>query len=138
MEYIPGEALSTLIKYAARQGERIEPRIAVSIVAGFLHGLHAAHEARNERGEPLEIVHRDVSPQNVLVGIDGVPRVVDFGVAKAVGRVHDDARGAAQREARVHVAGADPRNRGDAPLGHLRGVDRAVGVPRGAAPLRAG
>jgi serine/threonine-protein kinase len=53
-----------------------------------LHGLHAAHEARNDRGEPLEVVHRDVSPQNILVGIDGVSRVLDFGVAKAVGRLH--------------------------------------------------
>ena len=48
-------------------------------------GSHAAHEAKNERGEPLGIVHRDVSPQNVLVGVDGVARVLDFGVAKAAG-----------------------------------------------------
>jgi serine/threonine-protein kinase len=53
-----------------------------------LHGLHAAHEAKNERGEPLGIVHRDVSPQNILVGIDGVARVLDFGIAKAAGRAH--------------------------------------------------
>ena len=93
MEYVPGESLSKLVKYAARQGEPIEPRIAVTIVAGFLHGLHAAHEARSERGEPLELVHRDVSPQNVLVGADGVPRVVDFGVAKAIGRVQSTREG---------------------------------------------
>jgi serine/threonine protein kinase len=93
MEYIPGEALSKLARYVGQRAERIDPRIAVAIVAGFLHGLHAAHEARNERGEPLEIVHRDVSPQNVLVGTDGVARVVDFGVAKAVGRVHTTREG---------------------------------------------
>jgi eukaryotic-like serine/threonine-protein kinase len=93
MEYVPGESLSKLIKYAARQGEPIDPRIAVSIVAGFLHGLHAAHEARNEHGDLLELVHRDVSPQNVLVGVDGVPRVVDFGVAKAIGRSHTTREG---------------------------------------------
>ena len=64
------------------------PRVAAAIAAGFLHsGLHAAHEARSEQGEPLNIVHRDISPQNIIVGTDGVPRVVDFGVAKAVGRV---------------------------------------------------
>ncbi len=51
----------------------------------MLTGLHAAHEARGEAGEPLGIVHRDVSPQNVLVGVDGIARVLDFGVAKAVG-----------------------------------------------------
>ena len=59
----------------------------------MLHGLHAAHEAKNERGEPLGIVHRDISPQNILVGVDGVPRVLDFGVAKAVGRVQTTREG---------------------------------------------
>ena len=61
--------------------------IAVAVMSGVLHGLHAAHEARDERGEPLGIVHRDVSPQNILVGTDGVARVLDFGVAKAAGRL---------------------------------------------------
>jgi serine/threonine-protein kinase len=56
------------------------------MLSGVLHGLHAAHEARSERGEPLNVVHRDISPQNVLVGIDGVARVLDFGIAKASGR----------------------------------------------------
>src|SRR4029079_793317 len=61
-------------------------RLAVTVVTGVLHGLHAAHEATTEHGEPLHIVHRDVSPQNVIVGVDGVPRVFDFGVAKAAHR----------------------------------------------------
>ena len=62
-------------------------------MAGVLHGLHAAHEATNEQGEPLGIVHRDVSPQNILVGADGVARVLDFGVAKAAGRVQTTREG---------------------------------------------
>jgi serine/threonine-protein kinase len=86
MEYILGESLWRLLRQCAEIGERVEPRIGAAIVVGLLHGLHAAHEAHSEHGEPLEIVHRDVSPQNVLVGIDGVPRVVDFGIAKAAGR----------------------------------------------------
>jgi serine/threonine-protein kinase len=61
--------------------------VAVSVMGGVLRGLHAAHEARSERGEPLGIVHRDVSPQNVLIGIDGVTRLLDFGIAKASGRL---------------------------------------------------
>jgi serine/threonine-protein kinase len=55
--------------------------------------LHAAHEARSEQGHPLGIVHRDVSPQNILVGVDGVPRVLDFGVAKAAGRAQTTREG---------------------------------------------
>ncbi|PKN31789.1 MAG: hypothetical protein CVU63_22100, partial [Deltaproteobacteria bacterium HGW-Deltaproteobacteria-20] len=66
---------------------RIPLRIIASIMAGVLDGLHAAHEAKSEHGEPLGIVHRDVSPQNVIVGMDGVSRVLDFGVAKAAGRM---------------------------------------------------
>jgi len=84
MDYVQGESL-------ARLGRRriIAPRLVASIVCGALHGLHAAHEARNERGEPLNIVHRDVSPQNILVGVDGTARLLDFGVAKASGRAHN-------------------------------------------------
>ena len=62
-------------------------------MAGVLHGLHAAHEARDEQGAPLQIVHRDVSPQNVLVGVDGTARVLDFGVAKAAGRIQTTREG---------------------------------------------
>jgi eukaryotic-like serine/threonine-protein kinase len=86
MEYVQGESLARLVKTAAAQGGAIPPAFATTILSSVLHGLHAAHEARNELGEPLDIVHRDVSPQNILVGADGVARVLDFGVAKAVGR----------------------------------------------------
>jgi serine/threonine-protein kinase len=87
MDYVEGDSLSHLVKVAAARGERVPLPVASAIAVGLLTGLHAAHHARNEAGEPLEIVHRDVSPQNVIVGTDGVPRVVDFGVAKAAGRV---------------------------------------------------
>jgi serine/threonine protein kinase len=86
MEYVRGASLSRLLRTVAQRGERVPPRIAASIVSGMLRGLHAAHQARSEAGEPLHIVHRDVSPQNVLVGTDGIARVLDFGVAKASGR----------------------------------------------------
>ena len=87
MDYIRGESLSKLVRQAAKQGKAVPPRIAASIICGFLHGLHAAHVAKNERGEPIDLVHRDVSPQNVLVGADGIARVLDFGIAKAHGRI---------------------------------------------------
>jgi len=93
MEYVQGESLSRLVRAASKHAERTPPRIASSIVSGALLGLHAAHEARDERGIALGLVHRDVSPQNVLVGSDGIARVLDFGVAKAVGRVHTTREG---------------------------------------------
>src|SRR5882724_8956186 len=83
MEYVAGESLSKLVRNAKKEEGRIPPNHVAGIIAGMLHGLHAAHEAKSERREPLNIVHRDVSPQNVLVGVDGVARVLDFGVAKA-------------------------------------------------------
>lgn len=92
MEYVAGESLSRLLAAARRKAggkeekARLDGAIASNIVIGVLEGLHAAHQATNERGVPLQIVHRDMSPQNVIVGSDGVPRVVDFGIAKAIGR----------------------------------------------------
>lgn len=86
MEYVSGEALSKLLKSAWQKGIQIPPRIAATILSSVLHGLHAAHQTKDEHGRELGIVHRDVSPQNILVGADGVARVLDFGVAKAAGR----------------------------------------------------
>jgi eukaryotic-like serine/threonine-protein kinase len=83
MDYIHGESLGKLLR-----GGPVPSSIASAIVTQALLGLHAAHEALDDSGQPLAIVHRDVSPQNVLVGVDGVARVVDFGIAKAASRVH--------------------------------------------------
>jgi serine/threonine-protein kinase len=88
LDYVQGESLGRLIRTSRSRTTRIPLPVVSAIVCGALHGLHAAHDATNERGEPLHIVHRDVSPHNVLVGADGVPRVLDFGVAKAAGRAH--------------------------------------------------
>jgi len=93
MDYVQGESLSRLIRASRERQQRIPVRYVATIITGALHGLHAAHEAKNERGEPLRIVHRDISPQNVLVGSDGVSRVLDFGVAKAAGRMQTTREG---------------------------------------------
>jgi serine/threonine-protein kinase len=87
MEYVQGESLARLTRSVRAMMTSADTRIVSTIMSGVLHGLHAAHEARSEQGEPLDIVHRDVSPQNILVGVDGVARVLDFGVAKAAGRL---------------------------------------------------
>jgi serine/threonine-protein kinase len=87
MEYVRGVTLAQLLRNLRHRGERIQPLIALGVVSGMLQGLHAAHEAKDDRGERLDLVHRDVSPQNALVGTDGVTRLLDFGVAKAAGRL---------------------------------------------------
>ncbi|HEY4120655.1 MAG TPA: serine/threonine-protein kinase [Byssovorax sp.] len=94
MDYVHGESIATLLRTCRAQTNGGVPvAIALSVMAGALYGLHAAHEATNEYGAPLRIVHRDVSPQNILVGQDGVPRVVDFGVAKAADRLQTTTQG---------------------------------------------
>jgi serine/threonine protein kinase len=93
MDYVQGESLARLIRKSAADEKPIPSGIISAIVCGTLLGLNAAHEATDERAEPLGIVHRDVSPQNILVGADGVPRVLDFGVAKASGRVQTTREG---------------------------------------------
>ncbi|WP_438029578.1 protein kinase domain-containing protein [Sorangium sp. So ce233] len=93
MEYVHGEALVRLQKASACVDGRIAPPLCAAILVNVLEGLHAAHEVRGERGEPLGLVHRDVTPHNVMVRSDGTALVVDFGVAKAAGRFHTTEEG---------------------------------------------
>jgi serine/threonine-protein kinase len=86
MDFVLGASLSQLLRHARERHLEPPPAVASAIVTGALYGLHAAHGACDQRGESLGIVHRDISPQNLLVGVDGVTRVVDFGVAKAGAR----------------------------------------------------
>ncbi|MRG98444.1 serine/threonine-protein kinase [Polyangium spumosum] len=87
MPYVESLSLGALLEAARREGERLPPDVASRILLDVLAGLDAAHEAKDLRGEPLELVHRDVSPRNVLVGTDGRARLIDFGVAKAARRI---------------------------------------------------
>lgn len=86
-EYIEGESLSQLLKGHGKRQDPIPLPIAIAVAIGMLRGLQAAHEATGADGTPLAMVHRDVSPHNILVGTDGVPRLLDFGIAKARGRI---------------------------------------------------
>jgi len=87
-EYVHGVPLDHLFKASREQRASIPVRVVVAIIAGILGGLHAVHDARDEVGAPLGIVHRDVSPQNVIVSLDGTPRLVDFGIAKSTASEH--------------------------------------------------
>jgi serine/threonine-protein kinase len=87
MEYVEGDTLARLLARAAGKGQRLPTPIALRVVIDTLLGLHGAHELKDDKGNFLELVHRDVSPQNVLVGIDGVARITDFGVARATSRL---------------------------------------------------
>ena len=87
MEYIEGDTLARLLARAATRGKRLPVGIALRIALDMLSGLHAAHELRDDMGEAVQLVHRDVSPQNVLVGVDGIARITDFGVARAASRL---------------------------------------------------
>jgi serine/threonine-protein kinase len=82
MDYVEGDTLSGLIHAAEDAGEPLPASVSLRIVCDALEGLHAAHELRDERGELAGVVHRDFSPHNILVGVDGLARLGDFGVAK--------------------------------------------------------
>ena len=82
MEYLEGQPLHRVLRRAYQRG-MLPPELAVSITISVLDGLDYSHETAGENGRPLEIVHRDVSPQNVFVTNDGQVKVLDFGIAKA-------------------------------------------------------
>jgi serine/threonine-protein kinase len=98
MEYLVGQPLSTLLRAMSHQPEIATSRrwhaLAAKIIADACEGLHAAHELADERGHKLGVVHRDCSPHNIFVTYDGAVKVVDFGVAKSEGRMHQTQTGA--------------------------------------------
>ncbi|WP_437878192.1 serine/threonine-protein kinase [Sorangium sp. So ce513] len=83
MEYVEGFDLGKLMRAAQQKGSRVPPLVSAFIVSEAAKGLHYAHERKDEGGMPLAIVHRDVSPQNILISFEGVVKIADFGIASA-------------------------------------------------------
>jgi serine/threonine protein kinase len=83
MEYVYGRDLRAVLQRVRERGERVPAPMACHVMSKVCEGLHHAHDKRDAQGEPLELVHRDVSPQNILVSTAGHVKLIDFGVAKA-------------------------------------------------------
>ncbi len=94
MEYIHGEDLGRIMRQAWQAGTWLPLPITLRIIAQSCEGLHYAHAKTDERGVPLKVVHRDVSPQNVLVSFEGNAKIVDFGIARAADQVSTTRSGA--------------------------------------------
>ena len=90
MEYVDGDALSSVYRTLKKSNLRIPPGVVMRVLADACGALHAAHELRDDQGALLNVVHRDVSPQNILVSTKGIAKVIDFGIAKARDRVSGD------------------------------------------------
>ncbi|MBL9107126.1 MAG: protein kinase [Myxococcales bacterium] len=88
MEYIDGETLSGLLRQLRPRGERLPLPVVVQILIDACEGLTAVHGLRDVDGHPYGLVHRDMSPQNLMIGFDGWIKIVDFGLAKATGKRH--------------------------------------------------
>jgi serine/threonine-protein kinase len=108
MEYLHGVPLSRMMTRLSKVGKMLDVRIVAGIIVQACEGLHAAHEARGPDGQPLGLVHRDVSPPNIMVCGDGAVKLLDFGTPRRAARTRGPDRHG-QGQERVHVARADPR-----------------------------
>jgi serine/threonine protein kinase len=93
MEYLHGQDTRRIIQTLALAGKKLPLEIAVGSAIGIAAGLHYVHEKRNKAGQPLGLVHRDISPQNIFMTVGGEVKLVDFGVVKAVHRASNTMSG---------------------------------------------
>jgi serine/threonine protein kinase len=112
MEWVDGESLSKLARAVERRGTRIPTGILARVLADTLGGLHAAHELRGDDGHLLGVVHRDISPQNILISTKGAAKLIDFGIAKARDRVAEDTN-AGLLKGKIHYMAPEQANGSD-------------------------
>lgn len=96
MEYLSGQDIRTLNRHLSHLGERWPPQLAVWMICEVCKGLAYAHEKEDDTGEPLRLIHRDLSPSNLLLSESGEVKIIDFGVARAHGNLHRSISGALQ------------------------------------------
>jgi serine/threonine-protein kinase len=94
MEYLEGVTMAELLRRLSKQGQVMDPRVAVAMVTQACEGLHAAHELLDRSGQPTNLVHRDVSPSNVFITTAGMVKILDFGIAKTPDRLSRTRTGA--------------------------------------------
>jgi eukaryotic-like serine/threonine-protein kinase len=114
MEYVEGETLASVLRQLRKLGERLPLSAVLQVVADACEGLCAAHGLTDADGRRMDLVHRDVSPHNLLVSMDGRVKVVDFGIAKATGRRSSTRTG----QLRGKLAYMSPEQAGGATIDH--------------------
>ena len=120
MEYVWGKDLLQIQNRFRKLRQTMKPEMAAFIAAKLCEGLDYAHKKKDAAGKPLGIIHRDISPQNILVSYEGELKIIDFGIAKAAVALVEDAGRRAQGQVRLHVARAGARAAARPPLRRVR------------------
>jgi eukaryotic-like serine/threonine-protein kinase len=110
MEFLDGCSVAELLQLFQRRRCRLDPELAARVIMQIAGGLHAAHETRDADGDPLDIVHRDISPSNLLLSVDGNAKLIDFGIARARNRLSETQAGVTLKGKYNYVAPEQARH----------------------------